>query len=274
MNDAPLSVRRIAAKFSGTLGVAAHNLKSGETITLNADTAFPTASMVKIGILLELFRQREAGKLALDDVVVVRKKDKTAGSGLIEKMDPQTPLTLYNLAVLMNAISDNTATNVLIDRLGIGAVNQAMREAGMERTRINRKIVFTPKRKLKYPHFAVGTPRDFMKLMVNLYGGRLLNRQNTERMLTIMKIQKNMGNLTRYLNFNPYGRDAQAWVASKTGSITGTRNETGIIHTRRGAHVVAVMTKGCKDKRWTPDNEGTVAVARVSEALYQRFSAG
>ena len=84
-------------------------------------------------------------------------------------------------------------------------------------------------------------------------------------------VLENMGNLTRYLNFNPYGRDASAWVASKTGSIIGTRNETGIVHMRRGAHVVSVMTKGGKDKRWTPDNEGTLAVARMSKAVNDYF---
>ena len=166
---------------------------------------------------------------------------------------------------------DNTATNVLIDRLGMEQINRAMQEAGMTKTHLTQKIVFTPARKIKHPRFAVGTPRDFMTLMINLHEGRLLNMQNTAAMLGVMKIQKNMGNLTRYMSFNPFGRDDQAWVASKTGSIVGVRNETGIIHTRRGAHVVSVMTKGGTDKRWTPDNEGTLAVARMSKAVNDYF---
>ncbi len=271
MKQAPAAIRRIVNGFSGTLGVAAHNFKTGEQLFVNADVVYPTASMVKIGVLLELFRRHEAGELSLDEIITVGKADKTGGSGLLENMSDRVPLSLYNLAVLMNAISDNTATNMLIDRLGMAQINRAMQEAGMTKTRLSEKIVFTPARKIKFPRFAVGTPRDFMTLMINLHEGRLLNAENTAGMLTVMKIQKNMGNLTRYMNFNPFGRDDKAWVASKTGSITGVRNETGIIHTRRGAHVVSVMTKGGKDKRWTPDNEGTVAVAKTSKAVNDYF---
>ena len=267
----PSAIRRIAKSFSGTLGFAARDFKTGDELFLKADEVFPTASMVKIGILLELFRQKEGGKLDLGEMVTIRKADKTAGSGLIENMGEEVTLSLHDIAVLMNAISDNTATNVLIDRLGIDAINVAMAEAGMSNTHLFRKIVFTSARKLKYPHFATGTPRDFMTLMSNLYQRKLLTRQNTEAMLTIMRIQKNMGNLTRYMNFNPFEKDKQAWVASKTGSIVGTRNETGIIHTKDSAHVVSVMSKDCKDKQWTPENEATLAVAKISKAVYEAF---
>jgi beta-lactamase class A len=267
----PISIRRIQKSFSGALGVAARNLKTGDELFLNADDVFPTASMVKIGILLELFRQKEAGKLELPELRTISKADKTAGSGLLENMGDEVTLSLHDIAVLMNAISDNTATNVLIDRLGIDAIDAAMQEAGMVNTHLYRKIVFTSARKLKYPHFATGTPRDFMTLMSNLYARKLLNKQNTDAMLTIMRIQKNMGNLTRYMPFNPFANDKQAWVASKTGSITGTRNETGIIHTKTTAHVVSVMSKDCKDERWTPDNEATVAVAKISKAVADVF---
>ena len=165
----PAALRRIEKSFSGKLGVAARNLKTGDEILLNADEVFPTASMVKIGILLELFRQKETGKLALSELRTVSKADKTAGSGLLENMGEEVTLSLHDLAVLMNAISDNTATNVLIDRLGIENINTAMREAGMKKTQLYRKIVFTSTRKLKYPQFATGTPRDFMTLICNLY---------------------------------------------------------------------------------------------------------
>jgi len=267
----PAAIRRIARNSSGTLGLAARDLKTGREVLLNADVVFPTASMIKIAILLELFRQREVGRLKLDETLTVRKSHKTAGSGLIENMGDEVTLSLHDLAVLMNAISDNTATNVLIDRLGIAKINRAIRDAGMTQTRLYRKIAFDKRRRLKYPYFATGTPRDFMTLMTNLYEGRLLNETNTQEMLAIMRVQKYMGNLTRYLRFNPYARASQDWVASKTGSILGVRNETGIIHTRRGAHVISVMTKGCKDKKWTPDNEGTLAVAKVSRAINRYF---
>jgi beta-lactamase class A len=268
----PASIRRIQKSFSGTLGIAARDFKSGREIFLNADDIFPTASMIKIAILLELFRQKEAGRLALSEMRAIGTADKTAGSGLLENMGDEVTLSLHDIAVLMNAISDNTATNVLIDRLGIEDINTAMREAGMSNTRLIRKIVFTSGRKLKYPFFATGTPRDFMVLMDGLYHRKLLNKLNTEAMLTIMRVQKNMGNLTRLMSFNPWENDKQSWVASKTGSITGVRNETGIIHTKTSAHVVSLMSKDCVDEQWTPDNEGTLALAQASKAVYDDFA--
>jgi beta-lactamase class A len=270
-STAPATIRRIASSFSGTLGLAARDFDTGEEVLLNADVVFPTASMIKIAILLELFRQREAGKLELDEMLTVRPRDKTAGSGLLENMGQSVTLSVHDLAVLMNTISDNTATNLLIDRLGLARINRAIRDAGMTRTRLFRKIAFDKQRRLKYPQFAAGTPRDFMTLMSNLYAGRLLSDENTQAMLNIMRVQKYMGNLTRYIPFNPWARASQDWVASKTGSILGVRNETGILHTRRGAHVISVMTKGCKDKKWTADNEGTLAVAEVSRGIYDHF---
>lgn len=269
-DNAQASIRRIARNFSGKLGVAARNLKTGEEVFFNAGIVFPTASMIKIAILLELFRRRQSGDLELDELLAVRRADKTAGSGLLENMDDGAALSLHDLAVLMNAISDNTATNMLIDRLGIRRINRAAQEAGMTRTTLFRKIIFT-QRKLKYPYFATGTPRDFATLMANLHAGRLLDAANTQAMLDIMRVQKYMGNLRRYIPFNPWAAGEADWVASKTGSIDGVRNETGIIHTRRGAHVVSIMTKGCKDKRWTPDNEGTLIVAQTSRAIYEHF---
>ena len=264
-------LRRIAKNFSGTLGVAARDLKSGEEIVFNADVAFPTASMIKIAILLELLRRRQAGELELSEPRRVRQRDKTAGSGLLENLSDGVTLNLFDLAVLMNAISDNTATNILIDRLGIRRVNRAIREAGLTRTTLFRKIAFDRQRRLKPPQFAVGTPRDFMTLAANLYAGRLLDEENTRIMLDIMRVQKYMGNLRRYIPFDPWSPGGRDWIASKTGSIAGVRNETGIVHTKRGAHIVAVMTKGCKDKQWTPDNEGTLVVAQVSRAVYEHF---
>ncbi|HJW83218.1 MAG TPA: serine hydrolase, partial [Anaerolineae bacterium] len=143
-------------------------------------------------------------------------------------MGDPVSLSLHDLAVLMNAISDNTATNVLIDRLSIANINRAIRSAGMTRTRLFRKIAFDKQRRLKHPRFATGTPRDFMTLMANLCAGRLLNADNTQALLDIMRVQKYMGNLTRYIPLSPWARGTQDWVASKTGSVLGVRNETGI----------------------------------------------
>lgn len=267
--QAPASIRRIAQHFGGRLGVAARDLASGHVICLNGDEAFPTASMAKIPVLLELFRRYESGQLSLAEMTPLRKQDKVGGSGVIAYMDT-VRLSLHDLAVLMMSVSDNTATNVLMDRLGIRAINQAMRAAGMTDSHLYRKIKMRLPKQPKYPFFATGTPRDYMQLMVNLYEGRLLNRRNTRAVLDLMRVQSYMGTLWRRLEFAPEG-DPDEWVASKNGYSSGTRTEAGIVHTRQGAYAICVMGKDIRDRSWTPDNEGTLAIARVSKAVHDEF---
>ncbi|MCA1553055.1 MAG: class A beta-lactamase-related serine hydrolase, partial [Chloroflexi bacterium] len=179
-------------------------------------------------------------------------------------------LNLRNLAVLMMSISDNSATNALVERLGIENINGAMRAAGMTNSHLHRKIKMKLPDKPKHPFFATGTPRDYMGLMCNLYEGRLLNKRNTKAVLDLMRVQSYMGTLWRYLDFNPDG-DKDEWVASKNGYSSGVRSEAGIVHTNRGAYAICVMGKDIKDKAWTQDNEGTLAIARVSKAVRDHF---
>ncbi len=266
----PASIRRIVDKFSGTLGVAARDLKLGKEVLLNADKVFPTASMAKIPILLELYRQHEVGALSLGEMLTVRKKDKVGGSGVIVYLDDDVPFSLHDLAVLMMSVSDNTATNVLMDRLGISNINRLMRDSGMTNSHLHRKIKMKLPDKPRHPFFGTGTPRDYMTLMVNLYEGRMLNKRNTKAVLDLMRVQSYMGTLWRYLDFDSNGHKEE-WVASKNGYSSGIRTEAGIVHSKRGAYAICVMGKDIKDKAWTQDNEGTLAIASVSKAVRDYF---
>ncbi|MCA1554454.1 MAG: class A beta-lactamase-related serine hydrolase, partial [Chloroflexi bacterium] len=147
----PASIRRIAQMFSGMLGVAARDLASAREVLLNADEVFPTASMAKIPILLELYRQHESGKLLLGETLTLRKRGRVGGSGVIVYMDDALTLNLRNLAVLMMSISDNSATNALVERLGIDNINGAMRAAGMTNSHLHRKIKMKLPDKPKHP---------------------------------------------------------------------------------------------------------------------------
>ena len=150
----PASIRRIARRFSGTLGLSARELATGREITLNADEVFPTASMAKIPILLELYRQHQSQGLSLAKMVTVRKPVKVGGSGVIVYMD-EVRLSLHDLAVLMMTVSDNTATNVLMQGLGIANINRMMQDAGLTNTRLHRKIRMKLPDKPKHPFFAI-----------------------------------------------------------------------------------------------------------------------
>src|SRR5207248_8409744 len=134
---------------------------TGEEIRVNDTAAFPTASMIKILIRFELVRQCAKGQAHLWERMTLRDEDKTLGSGLLAAFDAGANLTLHDLAVMMMAISDNTATNLLIDRLGQYAINQAARDAGMLDTELRNKIDFE-KIRASHDNLAVSTPRDFV----------------------------------------------------------------------------------------------------------------
>jgi beta-lactamase class A len=264
-------LQEVAAQFSGKLGLAARHLATGEELSLHERLRFPTASMIKIGILLELFRQCERGSLSLEDKLTLHDADKVAGSGILIDLMPGLDLTLQDTAVLMMALSDNTATNMLIELLGREEINEALRSAGMRHTELRHKIDFDLLAKSN-DNFAVGTPRDFVELLTRLYRQELLSPESTERMLAIMRIQKYMDRLRRYLPFDPYaeelGREQEVWVASKTGSLPGVCCEAGLIGTPGGVYALAVMTKDGRDPSVHAENEGVMVIARISRMIY------
>ncbi len=264
-------ITTLAAGFSGLCGVAARHLGSGAEAAVNDTERFPTASSIKIQVLFQLLREVERGNAQLFERVTLRAADRTLGSGLLVNMDAGLNPTLRDLAVLMMAISDNTATNLLIDRLGLYAINQALREAGMRDTQLRGRIDFERIRESN-DNLAVGTPRDFCDFLAALYRRELLSGAATEQMLEIMRIQKYIEPIRRCLPYNPYGEEfgepQSVWVASKTGSLSGVRCESGIVHTPGAVWSLSVMTRDGKDATFTSDNEGTRLIAAISRRVF------
>lgn len=268
-------IEQMAAEFSGTAGLAARNLTTGEEIRVNADLSFPTASMIKIVILYELVRQCARGQAQLWERMTLRKTDKTLGSGLLVDFDEGANLTLRDLAVMMMAISDNTATNLLIDRLGKHAVNEAAREAGMARTELRNKIDFDQIRQSN-DNLAVSVPQDFCDFLTALHRGELIPPPFVEQMLGIMRIQKYIEPLRKHLPFDPYafefGKPQEIWIASKTGGLQGVRTEAGLIHTERADWAICVMTKDFGDAVSAADNKGSAFISQASKTLFDAWS--
>jgi len=269
----PLQARieELAAQFAGTAGVAARNLATRAEVRVNDAVSFPTASMIKIVILFELVRQCAKGQAQLWERITLRDSDKTLGSGLLTVFDAGANLTLHDLAVMMMAISDNTATNILIDRLGQYAINQAARDAGMFDTELRNKIDFE-KINVSKESLAVSTPRDFVSFLAALRRCELIPAGYVEQVLDVMRIQKHIEPIRKLLPVDPYAREfgdpEEVWVASKTGGLKGVRCEGGLIHAPRAEWALCVMTKDFNDPPWTPDNPGTAFISAVSRAVY------
>ncbi|MGH9795709.1 MAG: serine hydrolase, partial [Candidatus Acidiferrales bacterium] len=134
----------MAAEFDGVMGIAVQDLNGGDAFTVNAEMVFPQASSIKIPVLIELYRQMQAGSVKLDERVEVKKSLVAGGSGVLQNFgDGTSSLSLRDLAVLMIVLSDNTATNILIDRVGMEQVNGMLAHYGLRRTRLQRRMLDT-----------------------------------------------------------------------------------------------------------------------------------
>jgi beta-lactamase class A len=263
--------------YSGRLGIAARHLGTEEELAVNADESFPTASSIKIAVLIELYRQVQAGELSLSERLRYTTRDRTLGSGLLGDLDDGLEPTLRDLAVLMMAISDNTATNMLIERVGKEKINAMLRSAGAGGIELRNPIDFELIRQSN-DNLAVGTPSAFVRLLTALWEGRILEPKHRDAALAVMRIQKYIEPIRRYLPFNPYaaefGEPQTLWIASKTGGLSGVRCESGLIGDGETVYALSVMGKECADRTAGSDNEATLAIATASELVFGYWMGG
>jgi beta-lactamase class A len=244
-------------KLDGVLGVAILDLSTGHTLLLNADEVLPTASSIKIAILAELYHQAEQGKLKLTDLYTVQSSDLVGGSGIAGALTPGvTRLTLRDVAALMISVSDNSATNIIIDRLGMENVNALLDSLNLTHIRLRRKMMDL--KAASEGRENVASPRDMMLLLEALYRGKVLNKQMTEDFFSLLSIHKE--------SYLPRELPEDLRVANKPGELEGVRNDSGIVFTGSRPYVISVMTTYLRHER-----DGGEAIIRISNAAYQMF---
>jgi beta-lactamase class A len=262
-----------AGMGAGTLSVSATYLPTGESLFYNAEVVFPTASVIKVAIVSELFTQRAEGRLPLDATGTVTAAGKTPGSGVLALLADGVTLSLPDLAMLTICISDNTASNLCLAAVGgPEVVNKRMRETwGLTDTTIHRPIKFALEEG-DPPHTATGTTTDMMRLLTLLEAGKVHNRAVSDEVLACMAQVRDAELLPRYLAVNPYASIQRAdvppfVVRHKGGAVNGVRNDAALISQGEKTLAVCVYSKGCLDQRWTPENAGSAAVAAVGRLL-------
>lgn len=277
-----LMLEQIADNFSGVLAVAARAEDTGEVLAHDWDRVMPTASVIKLPILAEVFRQDEAGDLSLHEPVTLDEANRVGGSGVLKDLAPGLTLPLIDYATLMITVSDNTATNTLIDRLGgVETVNRFMTEAlGLETIRLRRKvnIGITPEPGVSRPPLGEASPRHLMELAGLIWRRELVSPVASEQMLNILGRQHYLDQVPRWLDCEVLaGRtdppDGIA-VASKTGMVEGTRADAGLLLLRGRAVSYAVMSAGSADTTLHPDHDGLLANAAAGVAIAERFWPG
>lgn len=268
------AIRALLEGFSGTAGVWARSLDTGEEIAWQADESFPAASTIKVPILCEVFRQAGEGRFALTDTRMLTADDQVGGSGILKDLTPGLALTVKDLATLMIVISDNTATNMLIDLAGLDAVNVLCERLGLRGTRLEFRVQRAPEGARVSNR---STPADLGRLMTLIADRKVLAPQSCKEMLAIFDRQQFTDNITRRLDeFDGYvekGREPAIVVGSKSGSIRGTRNDVGYVRARGRRYVIAMMSKGSRDLRFYHDNEASVLLPKISALVYAHFTA-
>jgi beta-lactamase class A len=273
---------RIAAvrgRFSGDLGIAAKNLATGEEVMIDADRAFPTASTFKIPVMIEVFRQAHLGLLQLDDRLTLQANDLVKGSGVLRALSPGCALTIRDLVTLMIIVSDNTATNMLIYRVGgVEPVNQLMRGLGLDSILIRHRIDFSL---IGDDNLALAeaAPRDLMRLCELIARDELISAEASRAMLAILRQQHYLNQFPRYLNYNPYGPELnepqQIWIANKTGSLPGMRADSGIVSLPGDVRIAfCVMAEHSDDTGFTFENEAEIANGVLGRLLIEYWWPG
>ena len=277
---------RIAARlaaFAGRMGVAAVHLDTGETIAVAADERFPTASAIKTAVMVEVFHQVAAGRIRKDQLVTLRGDAKVGGSGVLQALRTGGRYAVSDLLYLMIALSDNTATNLLIGLVGTRAVNERMAAYGLPHTRLYRPT-FRGGHPEAFPEeereFGLGssTPRETALLMAAIARGAAVSPGASAEMAALLGQQQNHDMIPRLLPL-----DANVTYAGKSGQDDeklpdadgrkgAIRVDSGIVSTPGGRYVVAIFARRGRDARWTVDNESLVAGAEVSRMVFDHFT--
>ena len=252
------TINDVDHELDGVLGIAILDLTSGQNILLHADEVFPQASSIKIAVLAELYHQAQTGKLRLTDLYTVQSSDLVPDSYIMGGLTPGvTRITLRDLATMMAAVSDNSATNVLIDRVGMENVNALMDSLDLTHTRLRRKMMDL--KAAGEGRENVSTPREMMALLEDLYRVKVLNQEMTADFFKVLSTPKKD-------SFIPRDLPEELKVANKHGELEGVRNDSGVVFLQNRPYVICAMTTYLRRER-----DGEEAISRISLAAYRMF---
>ena len=277
-------LQSIAAAHHGKLAVYAQNLRTGETASLSPDLPVKTASTIKLGILLDAAEQIRAGKATLGEKLVLNKENQVEGSGVLAQLTAPLAVTLQDTLTLMVIVSDNTATNMAIDRLGLAHIDAILHAAGLKQTWLYKKVYVPASGPMPadQPQFGLGktTPREIASIMKRLAECRLALDGSTPlpgdgalcgALLHMLRSQQDRDSLPRYIENMDTSEHGSA-IGNKTGALDQVRNDVALISTKAGPVVIAAFTFDNADQRWNGDNEGEVTLAKVGKAVIDRWS--
>jgi beta-lactamase class A len=274
----------IAATHKGHVALYAKQLNSGKEVALDPDQPVQTASVIKLAILFEAMEQVRAGKAHWDEKLTLKKGDGVNGSGVLTFFDTPLTLTLKDVLTMMVIVSDNTATNLAIDRFGVSAVNARIAWMGLKDTHLYKKIgkPATEPMPADQPKFGLGkTTAHEMEMIMERIGRCELagpgeapepgDAAICETALTMLRNQFYRNTIPRYLEKLDSTEEGSG-IASKTGSLNAVRNDVAIVGGKNGPIVISIFTYDNEDQSWTADNEAEIIIARLARKIVDSWS--
>jgi beta-lactamase class A len=267
-SDLDNKIKAEITDFKGKVWIYAKNLDTGREFGLRADEQVRTASTIKLPIMAEAFRQIAQGKAAWTDEFTLSKQNKVGGSGILNEFTDGTKIDLRTAVNLMIVLSDNTATNLVIERISADAVNAFMSELGLKDTLSLRKVWGGADAKANSdpinPLFGLGrsSPKDMVRLLEMLEKGEIVSKEASAEMIAILKRQQYKDGIGRnVLDTVP--------VASKSGSLDRLRSDVGIVYTRRGRIAMAITVDDMPVVHYNTDDIGSLMIWRLSQILQE-----
>lgn len=270
------AVHAKVAGFPGKVSLYAKNLQTGAAYDLAGEQPVRTASTIKLAIMVECFFEASEGKLKLSEPLKLTADEKVSGSGILQELSPGDELPIRDMIDLMIVLSDNTATNLILNRIGGNAVNARMAALGLEQTRVMRKILGDRNDLKPQPSgiteqgsreqnkkWGIGrsSPREMVTILEKLYRGELVSKAASDEMLAILKRQR---------DHNGIGRDLKdVDIASKSGALDHLRSDVGMVYSKGGPIAMAITVEDIPEIDYTPDNPGELLIARLSELLIE-----
>lgn len=275
--DLDTQLKAKIAGFPGKVTLYAKNLQSGAICSLSGDEPVRTASTIKLPIMIETYAEAAEGKLKFTEPIAIPADEKVSGSGIVQDLTTES-LPLGDLVTLMIVLSDNTATNLVINRIGGNAVNARMSALGLKNTRVMRKILGdgnklkpTPSgvtdegAKPENKKWGIGrsSPQEMVELLEKLYRGELVGKEASAGMLEILKKQRDHSGIARDIK--------DAIVANKSGALDALRSDVGIVYTAHGPIAMAITIDQMPQPNWTADNPGELLISALSELLIDQL---
>jgi beta-lactamase class A len=273
--DLQAKIAAMAAKHHGKLALYAANLKTGDSIAIDPDKPVATASVIKLPVLLEAMEQVKAGKHKLTDKITLQKDDIVLGSGILQFFDTPLAITLKDALTFMVIESDNTATNLVIDQVGIKSVNDRIAQVGLKDTYLYKKVYkpATGPMPADQKKFGLGktTAREMAEVMqaivrCDLHDGRLC-----DDMVYMLRNQQYRNLVPHYIETSDTS-EGLSLIANKTGSLDEVRNDVAVIYSKNGPIIISAFTYDNEDKSWNNDNAAELLIAHIAKSIMEAWS--